>query len=120
MTNPEQLFVDGDIATIMGVRYKRIEENSIGHPLTDEIIRTQDWGTITEYLRENGDYGPYYDEDDMRAAADWQFREDVKAVEALLWVVFSGRGYSYDLINYWASYYLDMYKEGMRPEQEDN
>ena len=38
------------------------------HPLTDDIICTQGWGTAV-------DFGIYYDEDSLRAATDWQLEQ---------------------------------------------
>ena len=46
----------------------------MSHPLTDDTISAKKWGYPDEY----GNW--YYDEDDMRAAADWQLEQCAKCL----------------------------------------
>jgi hypothetical protein len=45
------------------------------HPLTDDIIHAKKLGYTDDY----GNW--YYDEDDIRAAADWQLEQVIKWLE---------------------------------------
>ncbi len=49
--------------------------------------------------------------DNMRRAADWQFEEDARSVEALLWIVCSWTGESFEVLDPRIKHYLDMFKE---------
>ncbi len=82
------------------------------HPLTGEIISKQ-FGIYDVIEGEM-----LYDEDDMRAAADWQLEQDLKKLEDFV-EDFSYRGHN-DAANYELRCFLSSFKSYMRPTQEDD
>jgi hypothetical protein len=81
------------------------------HPLTDEIIDTQDWGFSSPEFDEECDM-TFYDKDDMRAAADWQLEQVIK------WL----KDYTKSVeFRYHPQYVATRLKKEMRPTtQKDN
>ena len=76
------------------------------HPLTDEIIRTQDWPD-----RDDG-YGVLYDEDGLRAAADWQLEQVIRWAKLNCWCWFEKSSSK-------KSFIVELQK-AMRPQQQDD
>ena len=75
----------------------------MNHPLTDEMM---------EAIHGNRPgYSNPFDEDDMRAAADWQLEQVIEWLETAL-------EYDPELANTRPYIHLDL-KEAMRPQQED-
>ena len=83
------------------------------HPLTDEFIRSKFNGTLFD----QNELG--FEEDEMRAAADWQLEQVIEWIEASLM-----EDYRYTRPRSSAAYvdkeaFLEDLKKAMRP-QEDN
>ena len=90
------------------------------HPLTEEIC--EDLGTCITVLTAPGDPDPYlcpqYIADDMRAAANWQLKQDQKKLEDFL-ENFVCRGHGAEANNEVRAF-VNNFKSCMRPQQQED